>query len=98
MVNGLLGFFQAASKAGAIQDKTISELYNYVSLTTQASAKAFARAAHFNKDVSKKNNLINDMFAKIGQAGNEVKGSLCLGELGQLNDLSALGDIIGKVS
>jgi hypothetical protein len=82
LVNELLNFFQAASKAGAVQDKTISELYNYVSLNTQASAKAFARAAHFNKDQSKKINLINDMFAKINQAGNEVKGCLCLGELG----------------
>ncbi len=82
LVNELLGFFQEGAKVGAIQDKTLAELFGYVSIGTQASAKAFARVAFFNKDASKKNNVINDMNSKISQPGNEVKGCLCLGELG----------------
>ena len=82
LVNELLGFFQEGAKVGAIQDKTLAELFGYVSIGTQASAKAFARVAFFNKDASKKNNVINDMNSKISQLGNEVKGCLCLGELG----------------
>ena len=82
LVKELLGFFQEGAKVGAIQDKTLAELFGYVSIGTQASAKAFARVAFFNKDASKKNNVINDMNSKISQPGNEVKGCLCLGELG----------------
>lgn len=65
LVNELLGFFQEGAKVGAIQDKTLAELYGYVSIATQASAKAFARVAYYNKDASKKNNIIIDMNTKI---------------------------------
>jgi hypothetical protein len=98
LVKELLGFFQAAASIGAVQDKTLAELYGYVSIGTQAAAKAYARAAYYNKDASKKNAVINDMNGKITQPGNEVKGCLCLGELGILQDLSSLGDIFAKVS
>ena len=43
-----------------------------------------ARAVLYNKDQSKKNNVINDMKNKVTTAGNEVQGCLCLGELGKL--------------
>lgn len=46
------------------------------------SAKAFARVAFYNKDASKNAHAINDMNTKISEVGNEVKGCLCLGELG----------------
>jgi hypothetical protein len=98
LVKELLGFFQAAAATGAVQEKTMGELYGYVSIATQAAAKAFARAAFYSKDAAKKGSVINDMNGKITQKGNEVKGCLCLGELGILQDLSTLGDIFGKVS
>lgn len=67
LVRELLDFFQAAAQVGAVQQKTLAELFGYVSIGTQAAAKAYARAAFFNKDGSKKNTIINDMNGMIAQ-------------------------------
>lgn len=50
LINELLAFFQAAASSGAIQDKTIGDLYSFVTLKSQAAAMCFARAALYNKD------------------------------------------------
>jgi hypothetical protein len=52
----------------------------------------------YSKNAAKKVQATNDMIQKIGTSGNEVQGCLCLGELGSLQDLSANGDLITKVS
>lgn len=96
-MNELLAFFQTAAQCGAIQDKTLGELYAQVSLRSQAAAMCLARAVIYNKDQGKKANVINDMKAKINTQGNEVQGCLCLGELGKLQDLSSSPDIIDKL-
>jgi hypothetical protein len=97
LVNELLGFFQAAAQNGSIQDKTLGELYNCVSIKSQAAAMCLARAVLYNKDQSKKGNVINDMKNKVITPGNEVQGCLCLGELGKLQDLSSIADIMDRI-
>ena len=97
LVNELLGFFQTAAQCGAIQDKTLGDLYSNVSLKSQAAAMCLARAVVFNKDQGKKVNVINDMKNKLNAIGNEVQGCLCLGELGKLQDLSSSTDVIDKL-
>ena len=56
-----------------------------------------ARAVIYNKDQGKKANVINDMKVKITTPGNEIQGSLCLGELGKLQDLSSSPEIFDKI-
>jgi len=98
LLNELLGFFRSASAHGAVTDKTLAELYTYVSIKSQSAAMSFAQVTVNSKDASKKNNVINDLKQKINTPGNEVQGCLCLGELGKLTDLSGIPDIITKVS
>ena len=56
-----------------------------------------ARAVIFNKDQGKRANVINDMKNKVTTPGNEVQGCLCLGELGKLQDMSKVPEIMERI-
>jgi hypothetical protein len=38
------------------------------------------------------------MESKISEPGNEIKGCLCLGEIGLIQDLTGLNEIFGRIS
>jgi len=88
LIDELLNFFSSASSSGAVQDKTMGELYSFIGIKSQSAAMALARVAISSKDANKKVNLLNDLKSKIAQPGNEVHACLGLGELGKLLDLS----------
>jgi hypothetical protein len=45
-----------------------------------------------------KQKLLNDFKQKLQTPSNEIKGALCLGELGKLTDLSGIPNMIDSVS
>lgn len=98
LLNELLSFFGAASASGAILDKSIGDLYGFISLKTQSAAMALAKIAVCSKDANKKVNLLNDLKTKISMAGNEIQACLGLGELGKILDMSQVPNIITQVS
>lgn len=70
LVKELVGFFQQCSSQGSVQDKTIAEIYSYVSLKSQAAGTVLAHIAISHKDPNKKTNLLNDFKQKLSQTGN----------------------------
>lgn len=98
LIDSLLEFYKSSSAIGAVQDSAIGELYASISIKIQSSAMAIARIVVFNKDVNKKNVIINDYKTKITTIGHEIQASLALGELGKLVDLSSVANILNSVS
>jgi hypothetical protein len=62
----LLAFFASASALNAIQSNTMLELFDYISIDTQASAKSIA---HVTANSSNKETIITDYLTKLNAQG-----------------------------
>ena len=73
-----------------MRPQQVASLYNYTSLQTQAAAMCLAQVAVGSQQ---KQQHLADFISKIQDSGNaqsQVKGALCLGEFGKMEDLSGV--------